>query len=101
MAWEAARLVIAAAALIVIAAVAAASQLQIRDATVRLATDSLIVAKGVEIINGTCPEVVLGPFRSSDCVRQIGAYLVAYLPPGYVVRVREGWVIGLFERVEG
>jgi hypothetical protein len=71
------------------------------DAAVKLKTDSLIVARELEIVNGTCPAVKAGPLESRDCVRQLGAYYVAYLPPGYVVRVREGWVVGIYERLPG
>jgi len=92
------RLLALAAAAVAISAVV--SGLHAGDAAVKLRSDALIVAKQVEILNGTCPEIAVGPLRSRDCVRQLGAYHVAYLPPGYVVRVREGWVIGLYERLE-
>jgi hypothetical protein len=97
---EYARLAIAAAAVIVAAAVIAANQLIIRDDVVKLVTDSLIVAKHIEILNNTCPKMKVGPFESSECVRQVGEYYVAYLPPKFVVRVREGWVIGFYQKVE-
>ena len=30
------------------------------------------------------------PFKSAECVRQVGQYYVAFLPPKYVIRVRSG-----------
>ena len=90
-------LALAAAAVAISAAV---SGLHAGDAAVKLRSDALIVARELEVLNGTCPEVKAGPLRSRDCVRQLGTYRVAYLPPGYVVRVRECWVIGLYERIE-
>jgi len=97
---EYARLAIAAAAVAVMIAVAAANQLQIRDDAVQLITDSLIVAKHIEIINGTCPTIKAGPFESSNCIQQVGEYYVAYLPPKTIVHVKDGWVIGLYTKVE-
>ena len=89
------RLVALAVAAIAIAAVAGG--LHVGDGAVKLRSDALIIARELEILNGTCPEI--GPLKSRDCIRQVGQYYVAFLPPKYVVRVREGWVIGLFERV--
>jgi hypothetical protein len=97
---EYARLAIAAAAVAVMIAVAAANQLQLRDDAVKLITDSLIVAKHIELVNGTCPVVKIGSFESSDCIRQVGGYYVAYLPPNTIVRVQEGWVVGFYQKVE-
>jgi hypothetical protein len=91
------RLLALAAAAVAISA--AAGGLHAGDAAVKLKTDSLIVAREIEIVNGTCPAVRVGPLESRDCVRQLGAYYIAYLPPGYVVRVRDGWVVGLYERL--
>jgi len=99
MSLEYARLAIAAAAVAVMIAVAAVNQLQLRDDAVKLFTDSLIVAKRIEIINGTCPTLKVGPLRSGECVRQVGEYYVAYLPPKFVVKVRDGWVIGFYQKV--
>jgi len=97
---EYARLAIAAAAVAVMIAVAAANQLQLRDDVVQLITDSLIVAKHIEIINGTCPVLKVGPFESNECIRQVGGYYVTYLPPKTIVRIQEGWVIGFYQKVE-
>jgi hypothetical protein len=96
---EYARLAIAAVVVAVMIAVAAANQLQLRDDAVKLTTDSLIVAKQIQIVNGTCPALKVGPFESSDCIRQVGDYYVAYLPPKTIVRVKDGWVIGLYTKV--
>jgi hypothetical protein len=100
MSLEYARLAIAAAAVAVMIAVAAANQLQLRDDAVKLLTDSLVVAKHFEIINGTCPTFGVGPLKSDECVRRVGEYYVAYLPPKFVVRVKEGWVIGFYQKVQ-
>jgi len=97
---EYARLAIAAAVVVVMVAVAAANQLKLHDDTVKLVSDSLVVAKYIDIINGTCPVIKAGPFESSDCIRQAGEYYVAYLPPKTIVRVKDGWVIGLYTKVE-
>jgi hypothetical protein len=97
---EYARLAIAAAAVVVMMAVVAANQLQLHDDAVRLVTDSLIVAKQIQIVNGTCPAIKVGPLESSDCIRQVGEYYVAYLPPKTIVRVKDGWVIGLYTKTE-
>ena len=97
---EYARLAIAAAVVAVMVAVAAANQLQLHDDTVKLVSDSLVVAKQIQLLNGTCPTIKAGPFESSDCIRQVGEYYVAYLPPKTIVRVRDGWVIGLYTKVE-
>jgi hypothetical protein len=97
---EYARLAIAAAVAAVMIAVAAANQLQLRDGAVVLLTDSLVVAKHIEVVNGTCPTFKAGPFESDECIRQVGEYYVAYLPPKFVVRVEEGWVIGFYQKVE-
>jgi len=97
---EYARLAVAAVAVAVALAVVAANQLMIHDATVKLTTDSLIVAKQIQLVNGTCPVMKAGPFESTDCIRQIGDYYVAYVPPKYVVKIKEGWVIGFYQKVE-
>jgi hypothetical protein len=97
---EYARLAIAAAVAAVMIAVAAVNQLQLRDDAVKLLTDSLIVAKQIQIVNGTCPTIKVGPLESSDCIRQVGEYYVAYLPPKTIVKIREGWVIGLYTKAE-
>ena len=97
---EYARLAVAAVAVAVAIAVVAANQLMIHDAVVKLTTDSLIVAKQIQLVNGTCPVMKAGPFESSECIRQIGEYYVAYLPPKTVVRVKDGWVIGFYQKVE-
>jgi hypothetical protein len=94
------RLTIAAAAVAVMIAVAAANQLQLRGDAVKLITDSLIVAKQIEIVNGTCPVLKVGPFESGECIRQVGEYYVAYLQSKTVVHVKDGWVIGLYQKVE-
>jgi hypothetical protein len=94
------RLAIAAAVVAVMIAVAAANQLQLHDDAVKLLTDSLVVAKHIEIVNGTCPAVKVGPFESSDCIRQVGEYYVTYLPPKTVVKIKDGWVIGFYQKVE-
>jgi len=90
------RLVALAAAAIAIAAVAGG--LHVGDGTVKLRSDALIVARELEILNGTCP-VGTGPLKPSECARQVGQYYVAFLPPKYTVRLREGWVIGLYDRI--
>jgi len=95
----AARLVAATIAAAVMAAIAAINSGYLQDATVKLRWDSIIVAREIELVNGTCPEVKAGPLGSVECVRQFGLYYVAYLPPGYIVHVREGWVIGLYDRI--
>jgi hypothetical protein len=92
------RLLALAAAAVAISA--AAGGLHAGDAVVKLKTDALIVARELVIINGTCPAARAGPLESRSCTRQAGAYYIAYLPPGYVVRVRDGWVVGLYERLE-
>jgi len=97
---EYARLAIAAAAAAVMIAVAAANYIVLHDDVVKLAADSLVVAKHIELINGTCPTAAVGPFASDQCIRQFGEYYVAYLPPKTIVRVKEGWVIGLYTKVE-
>ena len=97
---EYARLAVAAVAVAVAIAVVAANQLMIHDATVKLTTDSLIVAKHVEIINGTCPVMKAGPFESTDCIRQVGEYYVAYVPPKTIVKIKEGWVVGFYQKIE-
>ena len=90
------RLAALAAAAIAIAAVAGG--LHVGDGAVKLRSDALIVARELEILNGTCP-VGTGPLKPPECARQLGAYYVAFLPPKYIGRLREGWVSGLFERV--
>jgi len=97
---EYARLAVAAAAVLVAIAVVAANQLMIHDGTVKLTTDSLVVAKQIQLLNGTCPTMKAGPFESSDCIRQVGEYYVAYLPPKTVVKIKDGWVIGFYQKVE-
>jgi len=94
------RLAVAAAAVAVMIAVAAVNQLQLRGDAVMLITDSFVVAKHIEIINGTCPTFKVGPFESDECIRQVGGYYVAYLPPKTVVRVVDGWVVGFYRKVE-
>jgi hypothetical protein len=94
------RLAIAAAVVAAMIAVAAANQLQLRDDAVKLLTDSLIVAKHIEIINGTCPTLKVGPFESDECIRQIGEYYVAYLPPKTILKIKDGWVIGFYQKAE-
>ncbi|MFZ8808749.1 MAG: hypothetical protein ACO2PN_11685 [Pyrobaculum sp.] len=100
MITEYARLAIAAAAVIVAIAVVAINQLQLNDDVVKLTTDSFVVAKHIEIINGTCPKIKAGPFESDECIRQVGEYYVTYLPPKTVVKIRDGWVIGFYQKVE-
>jgi hypothetical protein len=97
---EYARLAIAATAVVVMIAVAASNQLQLHDDVVKLTTDSLIVAKQIQIVNGTCPTIKVGPLESSDCIRQVGEYYVAYLPLKTIVHVKDGWVIGLYTKAE-
>jgi len=97
---EYARLAMAAAVVAVMIAVAAANQLQLRDDAVKLLTDSLIVAKHIEIVNGTCPVLKAGPFASDECIRQVGEYYVAYLPPKTIVEIKDGWVIGFYQKIE-
>jgi hypothetical protein len=97
---EYARLAIAAAAVVAMIAVVAVNNLQLHDDVVKLLADSLVVAKQIEIVNGTCPKVKAGPFESDQCIRQVGEYYVAYLPPKTIVKIREGWVIGFYQKVE-
>jgi K+-transporting ATPase A subunit len=94
-----ARLVAAALTLAVMATTVVINQGYIEDATVKTLWNTMIVAKHIEIINGTCPTVEVGPFASSECIRQVGEYYVAYLPGNYTVRVEGGWVVGLFKRL--
>ena len=100
MMLEYARLAIAAAVAAVMIAVAASNYLIIHDDVVRIAADSLVVAKQIEIVNGTCPAVKVGPLESSDCIQQFGEYYVAYLPPKTIVKIKDGWVIGFYQKVE-
>ncbi|MFZ8810395.1 MAG: hypothetical protein ACO2PN_20100 [Pyrobaculum sp.] len=94
------RLAIAASVVVVMIAVAVTNYLILHDDVVKIAADSLVVAKHIEIVNGTCPEFKIGPFESDDCIRQAGGYYVAYLPPKTIARVKDGWVIGLYQKVE-
>ena len=94
-----ARLAAAAVVAAVMAAVAAVNGGYIEDAVVKLRWDSIVIAREIELVGAACPEVRVGPLASADCVRQVGAYHVAYLPANYTVHLRGGWVIGLYERV--
>ena len=94
-----ARLVVAAIVAATMAAVAAINGGYMENATVKLRWDSIVIAREVELVGAACPEISAGPFKSAECVRQVGQYYVAYLPAGYTVRVKGGWVVGLFERV--
>jgi len=100
MMLEYARLAVAAAVATVMIAVAAANYIILHDDVVKLTADSLVVAKQIQLVNGTCPAVKAGPLESTDCIRQIGEYYVAYLPPKTVVRIKDGWVIGFYQKVE-
>jgi len=95
-----ARLVAAALTAAVMVTVAALNHGYIQDATVKLLWNTMIVAKHIEIVNGTCPVVQAGPFVSNECIRQVGEYYVAYLPGNYTVRVKEGWVVGIFKTLD-
>jgi len=100
MMLEYARLAVAAAVATVMIAVAAANYIILHDDVVKLTADSLVVAKHIEIINGTCPTLTAGPLESTDCIRQIGEYYVAYLPPKTVIRIKDGWVVGFYQKIE-
>ena len=97
---EYARLAVAAAVAAAMIAVVAANYIILHDDVVKLTADSLVVAKQIQLINGTCPAVKAGPFESTDCIRQIGEYYVAYLPPKTIVKIKEGWVIGFYQKIE-
>jgi len=94
-----ARLIAAALTAAVMATVAAINQGHIDNATIKTLFNTVIIAKNITIINGTCPTVQVASFTSSECIRQVGEYYVAYLTKGYVVSLRDGWVIGLFKRL--
>jgi hypothetical protein len=94
------RLAIAASIAVVVLAVAVANTIIIHDDVVKIVTDSFVVAKHIEIVEGACPTIKVGPFESDECIRQIGEYYVAYLPPKTIVKIRDGWVIGFYQKVE-
>jgi hypothetical protein len=94
------RLAIAASIAVVMIAVAVSNYLILHDDVVEIVADSLVVAKHIEIVNGTCPTLKVGPFESGECIRQLGEYYVAYLPPKTIVKIQEGWVIGFYKKVE-
>jgi hypothetical protein len=100
MMLEYARLAVAAVVTAVMIAVAASNYPMINDGIVKITADSLVVAKQIEIVNATCPVVKVGPFESSDCIQQFGEYYVAYLPPKSIVKIKDGWVIGFYQKVE-
>ncbi len=97
---EYARLAVAAAAVVALIAVVVVNYLILHDDVVEIAADSLVVAKSIEIIDGACPSFKVGPFESDECVRKFGEYYVAYLPPKTIVRIKDGWVIGFYQKVE-
>jgi len=95
-----ARLVAVALTVAVMTAAAVINHGYIESATVKTLWNTLIIAKHIEIVNGTCPVVQAGPFVSNECIRQVGEYYVAYLPGNYTVKVEGGWVVGLFKQIE-
>jgi len=94
-----ARLVAAALTAAVMLSVAAINQGYIESATVKTLFNTIIIAKHIEIVNGTCPVIQVGGLVSGDCIRQVGEYYIAYLPGNYTVKVEGGWVVGLFKRL--
>jgi hypothetical protein len=97
MSWTAVRLVIAIAALI---ALTAPVFIKPSDMEIVTKTDTLVVAKQIEV-NATCVKQDFWglPHRDAEvkCTyTEVSGYIVALLGPGVKAKITEGFAVGLY-----